>query len=114
MPFSCREKIPIFLCIKCGQRPGNKVYATTAIYIYFMKTMNYNHVKIFDAHNIDSAMENYAAASPCCCKRGEEQLVVCPSVLFYIQNSIPYHVTRYHYKEVRYRYAKFSVAIMLL
>jgi len=57
-----------------------------------MKTMNYDHVKILDTYNIDSAMENYAAASPCCYKRGEEQLVDCPSVLFYIQHSFPYHV----------------------
>jgi len=58
-----------------------------------MKIMNYDHVKILDAYNIDSAMEKYAAASPCCHRIGEEQLVVCPSVLFYIQHSIPYHVT---------------------
>ena len=56
--------------------------------------MNYNHGKIFDAYNIDSAMENYAVASPCCYRRGEEQLVDCASVLFYIQHSIPYNVTR--------------------
>ena len=47
--------------------------------------MNYDHVKIRDAYNIDSAIEKCAAVSPGCYRRGEEQLGDCPSVLFYIQ-----------------------------
>jgi len=56
--------------------------------------MNYNHARfLMCLYNIDSAIEKCAAVSPCCDRRSEEQLVDCTSVLFYIQNSIPYHVT---------------------